>query len=495
MKTVRKVGFMMAGILFVVSFAMIFVALSTGLIPLKYCIALMIILGIIPPLVVFMQANKKTGILGSGIAFLLTIALLLGTYYIHRANKTLEEVAGSKVEVSVVNVYAGANDMTSSIKEAVDKAYRFGYIREGENGLAGQTINDINNSYNININTVEFDSVFDMAEAFDDGDIQAMITGSAYLALLDDEPEYAGYKDKLKILMANEIETAVGEGSVIESAGIDKDHFIVFISGIDTEGKVSTTSRSDVNILAVVNNITKTVLLISTPRDFYVPLSVSNGKKDKLTHAGVHGIDCSMDTLAMLYNEEVSYYAKMNFTGFKNVIDALGGIDVESPAAFYSLGNEYHFDEGMNHLDGGAALAFARERGNVSGGDRGRGRDQMLIIDAVLHKMMSKEMLLNYENIMKSVEGSVETSMDKEEIAYLVQCQLDSSSEWTILKYRVNGSDSENFCYTTGNDMLLYVMEPDADTVDFGKDLIDKVIQGQEVTQNSIDIFMMDHNY
>ena len=115
-----------------------------------------------------------------------------------------------------------------------------------------------------------------------------------------------------------------------------KDSFCAYVSGIDTYGPVTTRSRSDVNILAIVNTETKTVLLISTPRDYYVPFNFQpvNGAMDKLTHAGIYGIEGSMQALGDYYGFPIQYYMRVNFTGFIDVIDSLGGVDVESDADF-----------------------------------------------------------------------------------------------------------------------------------------------------------------
>ena len=99
---------------------------------------------------------------------------------------------------------------------------------------------------------------------------------------------------------------------------------------------MTASSRSDVNIVATINTETKQILLVSTPRDYFVPLSISNGAKDKLTHAGIYGIDVCMDTLGMLYDEDIHYYFRVNFGGFTKIIDALGCIDVDSDYEFDS---------------------------------------------------------------------------------------------------------------------------------------------------------------
>jgi LCP family protein required for cell wall assembly len=163
----------------------------------------------------------------------------------------------------------------------------------------------------------------------------------------------------------------------------------VYISGMDTWGHISVASRSDVNILAAVNPQTKQILLVSTPRDYYVPLSISGGAKDKLTHAGIYGIDVSEDTMEMLYDVDIDYYFKLNFSGFEGLIDAMGGITVWSDYDF-TVDPIKHYVVGENQLTGLEALAFARERHAFAGGDRQRGTNQMNVIQSVIDKMCSK---------------------------------------------------------------------------------------------------------
>lgn len=253
--------------------------------------------------------------------------------------------------------------------------------------------------------------------------------------------------------------------------------FVVYISGVDTWGTPKAKSRSDVNILAVVNTNTKQILLVSTPRDYYVPLSVSGGVKDKLTHAGIYGVESSMGTLEMLYGVDIQYYVKLNFTGFVGIVDALGGIDVYSDSTF-TVGDAFSFTEGVNHMSGIEALAFARERYSFASGDRARGTHQMAVIRAVLDKATSSAILYNYADVMNSVSGCFTTNMSQEKIASLVRMQLNDMATWSITAISVDGTGASKTTYTVPY-KTAYVMIPDEATVQTAKEKIAAVLAGE----------------
>lgn len=256
----------------------------------------------------------------------------------------------------------------------------------------------------------------------------------------------------------------------------DTGSFIIYISGQDSWGGVYSSSRSDVNILAVVNMNTHKMLLVSTPRDYYVPLSVSNGARDKLTHAGIYGVSCSRDTLEMLYGYDVPYFVKLNFSGFQQIIDALGGIEVWSDYDFTVEGVR-HYTPGINYLNGIDALAFARERYALPGGDNARGRNQMNVIISTINKMSSSAMLTNYSRVLASTNGAYITDMPYEVVASLISDQLGSGSGWDIRSYAVYGSGAFESTYSAGAQKL-YVMYPNMESVAEAKRLIQATLDG-----------------
>lgn len=169
--------------------------------------------------------------------------------------------------------------------------------------------------------------------------------------------------------------------------------------------------------------------MISTPRDYYVPLSISNGVPDKLTHAGIYGINVCMDTLNMLYDTDINYYFRLNFAGFVQIIDALGGITVDSDYDFTTQNSSgYHFTKGPNQVNGDQALAFCRERYAFSAGDRQRGKDQMKVIQGVINKATSPDILKNYLSLLDSLSGCFETNIPYDVITSLVKQQLDEEA-------------------------------------------------------------------
>ncbi len=256
------------------------------------------------------------------------------------------------------------------------------------------------------------------------------------------------------------------------------DSFVMYLSGIDTYGNVGKRSRSDVNILAVVNTETKKVLLLSTPRDAYVEYLATQGAKDKLTHAGIYGVEASMDALERLYDVGIDYYVKINFTGFIEVVDALGGIEVHSDYDF-SVGTLKDYKKGYNKLNGIEALAFARERYSFPEGDYQRAKNQMEVIKAVVKKCASSSMLANYGSVMDALAGSFETNMPNAQIAALVRMQLSDHAQWEIISYTTEGTNMQAQTYSMPGQEL-DVIQLSEESIAMAQQLIENVRKKEE---------------
>ncbi len=268
-----------------------------------------------------------------------------------------------------------------------------------------------------------------------------------------------------------------------EANKITKEPFAVYLSGVDTRGELTEKARSDVNILAVVNPQTKQVALINTPRDYYVDLAGTNSK-DKLTHAGLYGVETSMATLGNLYGITVDHYIRINFAGFMSIVDALGGVDVYSDYAFTSVGSPGYYDpttfvEGWNHLNGQAALAFARERHAFASGDIQRGINQMKVIDAMLNKIKSPALLMGFSKIMDAAADCFVTNFSQDQISALVRMQLSDLADWDIQSYTVTGSSATSTQCYSAKGQKLYVMKPDNAAVAKAKEMIAAVLGGE----------------
>ena len=481
-------GFILAGIEAVVSLIVIYLALSTKMVPQVPGILGSLLLVLIPFLVFLLakKKSKKPQIAAIVISGLMCVMMGVATYYLYVTTKAINKVTGESVEVDEINVYVSKDDPVTSINEAVDNGYVFGIINNDDTSHVDETIQKIESDLGVTISTQEYESIFGLIGAFEGGTIQSFITNTGSLLALDSTEEYVDYTKNLKVIMENKITEKLEEVKVEET---DKDRFCAYFSGIDTFGSVTARSRSDVNIIGVINNQTKQVLLLSTPRDYYVEIAGTNGKKDKLTHAGIYGIESSMGTLENLYDTDISYYVRINFSGFQSIIDTLGGVDVYSDQSFTSITEEgtYSYEEGINHLNGEEALGFARCRYAFIDGDRQRGRNQMQVIKATIEKLESAETLKKYSSLMDDMSDSFQTDMAKDEVGYLVQSTLDNGN-WTVLTYSVGGSDSEQVCYSLGTEA--YVMLQNEGDIAYGKELIDRVLSGEIVTQDEINQYI-----
>ena len=283
--------------------------------------------------------------------------------------------------------------------------------------------------------------------------------------------------DLIKIL--NEENKKVDKSVTTES-------FNIYVSGIDTYGDISTRSRSDVNMVITVNPKTNTILLTSIPRDFYVQLNGTTGSKDKLTHAGLYGVDMSIKTIEDLLSIDIDYFLRVNFSTLVSVVDLIGGIDVYSDKGFRPwTAPDIYIPKGNVRMDGKTALAFSRERYAYVEGDRHRVQNQQDVISAIIKKMTTSTALLTkYTQLLDSISNSFETNINMGEVSKLMKLQLNKMPSWNIQKYSVNGFDSSNYTYTFGK-QLLYVMEPDYATVKSATSYINNVIAGKEINITS----------
>ena len=307
-----------------------------------------------------------------------------------------------------------------------------------------------------------------------DSKVDAILVEDSIKSILDEEKD--DFLDSVKVIYSFKIK--VKSESTVKDVKVTKESFAVYISGIDTYGEISSVARSDVNILAVVNPTTKQILLVSIPRDYYVQLHGTTGVKDKLTHAGIYGIDMSIKTIEDLLNVKINYYFKVNFTSTIDIVNALDGVEVYSEYTFVSYSG-FNFKKGYNYVNGEQALDFARTRKAFATGDRQRGKNQQALIDAMIKKATSKSIITKYNSLLSAIDGKYQTNMGSKKITSLIKMQLNDMTSWNVTSYSLTGHDSNNYTYTYNQ--KLYVMEPDSDSINEAMDLIEKTLNGEHL--------------
>lgn len=449
---------------------------------LYYGIAMLVLLLLIAGISALILCARKVQVLIVGIVCSLLFDVIMGggIYYLNGASSALKKITTTKTEVALVDVYVNADDTAQTIEDA--NGYRFGILAELDRENTDEAVTKINDDLGYEIETSEYGNYMQLVDAVEANEIDAFILNTAYVDILVDMEGYQDVNDRVRSIAEYEVEhkTQIAEQPVQEEEK-DSDVFTVYVSGIDSREGLIAKSRSDVNILMTVNTKTKQVLLINTPRDYYVPLPISGGNRDKLTHAGIYGVETSMGTLEMLYGIDLDYYFRVNFGGFETIVNSLGGVDVYSDYEFVSLDRGFYIPAGWNHFDGAHALAFVRERYSLPGGDHDRGKNQMKVIQAMIKKMMSTDFLLNYTNVLNALAGSFETSVPMDLISEIVKSQLNSGGDWNIVSYAVSGSGDTQIPWSMGSSA--YVMWPDENTVETAKAMIQQVKNGEILQQ------------
>lgn len=456
-------GWIMAGIQAVATTVFGHFMKGLGFLPAAYEMLIMILLFLFALITLIAQHWKIPGIITKVTSVVISIVLVVGSVYIKTTDNFFDK-ATSRTQQTEMCVYVLNEDEAESITELADEEFAYAKVQEK---YADAAFVSIGKAVGKTVLTKEYPDVTALIDALYAGDTRVIVMNKSSLDIIEDS--YESFEDDVKCIETYTIVTEYVQDTNEDYLAADE-VITFYISGIDTVGAPTVNRNSDVNIILTMNTKTHQILMINTPRDFYVNTTESvanNGIPDKLTHAGGYGIECSVGTLQMLYGINIDYYVKVNFTGFVEIINQLGGIDVYSEYDFITRHGKDHIVVGNNHLTGEQALGFARERYSFATGDKQRGKNQMAVIKAMIEKMATTDMLMNYTNVLDAVSNSLVTSMPREDINRLVQMQLEEMPTWDIQTYSVDGTGDSRASYSLASPH--YVMIPDENTVNQAK--------------------------
>lgn len=488
-KAFRIAGEILVGIQILATLVFMGFTWRLGMVPTKYLAGLAGILLVFAALLFTMQVvTRGKAIVSKLVSVLMSAVLIFGSVYMYQTHSAVQDISGDTLgkQVNSILVVVRSDDPAQKVKDTGEYIYGIQHAEDAADIDAA--MDRVNKDAGAEVMTAEYKSLNEQAAALLDGSVQAIVYNEGFGGIL--EEIYEGYGSQVKVIAQYSIETKDEASQLVQGkaaeVNVKDETFSMYISGIDVYGPVSAKSRSDVNIIATVNPVTKQVLLTSTPRDYYVTIpGVSGDSRDKLTHAGIYGVDKSMATLENIYDIEIPFYTRVNFTSLITIVDSMGGVDVESEYAFSTNGDGgaiINVQQGTNHFNGKEALAFARERYNVPGGDNQRGKNQMAVIQAMIKKMLTPEMLVKAPSLISEVSDSVETNMSMEQIQKLIQSQLNNGGDWTIKSVAAEGTGDSQYCYSMPG-TALYVMQPDQTSVDSIKALMQTVKDGGQLPQ------------
>ncbi len=465
-KSKRRLGKIITIILLAIVLILFGCIFYLNVIPILYTIILLVISLGITGLLMLANVNKIRGIriIGYTLSVVVATIFVLIIFYLLNTLGFLFNITNGDYALNTYNVVVLKSSQYDELKD-LDKT-----TMGISDTVSEDSLKNIKKKLSkIKLNYKNYSDSDALVSSIYENEVESIILENSEIDLLkeNDLSKYDGLKIIYTLELKNDIE------DIKEAVNINKEAFNIYISGIDTYGKINSVSRSDVNILVSVNPEKEKAMITWIPRDYYVNINNSS-YKDKLTHAGIYGVESSIYAIEHLLDVEVNYYVKVNFTSVIKVVDELGGITVYNDETF-TTNEGITFNKGNVTLNGERALAFVRDRKHVTGGDLGRGKNQIKVLEAIIAKAKSKEIIKNYNDILKVLKGSFVTNMSQNAMTGFISKELKKPRNWQIESQTLNGSDSYEKTYTYKNNNL-YVMIPDNNLVNDAKAKIKEVL-------------------
>lgn len=487
-KVGKVFGIMFSILLVAATMYLLFNVIKLNVLPTKLLFLMTIVFVLLDLIFILLLCFATKGVVSKIICIIFTVAISLGSclggYYLSKTGGLLSNITNvakhSKNTVSVIV------KQSSDMKNKNDLAgHSVGTLANINTQGSKKILKELNKS-GIQMEKREYGSLTEMLESFYNGEVDSIVINESSRSQITDIDAYKDFDNNTRVVYQTsyKVENTDKANAV---SNITTTPFNVLISGSDTRGGYDENGRSDVIMIATVNPKTGTILLTSVPRDFYVETACDaadgcqQGALDKITHTGVHGTNTTKRTVEQLLGIEINYTFKVGFDTVTDIVDAVGGIDVNVEPG-YECSNFLHapglsVHAGVNHLNGEQALGYARERYAYSEGDRQRTKNQQQVLMGIVDKITSPAIVTNYASIMDSMSNTFSTTMSNDEISSLIKYQLNSNPKWKMEQYMVNGTGDTLMCAELGD--AAYVMVPDQSTVTTAKNKINAVLAGK----------------
>lgn len=487
-KVLRGIGIALSILLVVASFYLLYQLIKINVLPTKLLFLITIVFVLLDAIFALLLCYYTRAIVSKIICVVITLVLIFGScmggYYISKTGSLLTNI--TNVTKHAKNTVSVVVKQSSDIKNKSQlNGLSVGTLRTIGTQGSSKALKELSKD-GIVMNQNEYDSLSAMLEAFYNGEVDSIIINESSRSQILDMESYADFDNNTKVVYQTsyKVENTDKANAVSD---ITSKPFNVLISGSDTRGGFDENGRSDVIMVATINPNTSTILLTSVPRDFYVTTACDaadgcmQGALDKITHTGIHGTNTTKRTVEQLLGIEINYTFKVGFDAVTELVDAVGGVDVtvapgyavDHFACMYNLS----VHEGVNHLNGEQALAFARERYAYTEGDRQRTKNQQLVLMAIVDKITSPSIVQNYASIMDAMSNTFSTTMSSSEISDLIKYQINNNPKWKMEQYMVDGTGDTLMCAELGD--AASVMVPDQSTVKMAKDKINAVLAGK----------------
>ena len=483
-KVLRGIGIALSILLVVASFYLLYQLIKINVLPTKLLFLITIIFVLLDAIFALLLCYYTRAVVSKIICVVITLALIFGScmggYYISKTGSLLTNI--TNVTKHAKNTVSVVVKQSSDIKNKSQlNGLSVGTLRTIGTQGSSKALKELSKD-GIVMNQSEYDSLSSMLEAFYNGEVDSIIINESSRSQILDMESYADFDNNTRVVYQTsyKVENTDKANAVTD---ITSKPFNVLISGSDTRGGFDENGRSDVIMVATINPKTSTILLTSVPRDFYVTTACDaadgcmQGALDKITHTGIHGTNTTKRTVEQLLGIEINYTFKVGFDTVTDLVDALGGVDVYVEPGYAVTTSTFSVHEGVNHLDGQHALAYARERYSYTEGDRQRTKNQQQVLMGIVNEATKPSVITKYASIMDAMANTFSTTMSNEEISNLIKYQINNNPKWKMEQYMVDGTGDTLMCAELGD--AASVMVPNQSTVKMAKDKINAVLAGK----------------
>lgn len=483
-KVLRGIGIALSILLVVASFYLLYQLIKINVLPTKLLFLITIVFVLLDAIFALLLCYYTRAFVSKIICVVITLVLIFGSciggYYISKTGSLLTNI--TNVTKHAKNTVSVVVKQSSDIKNKSQlNGLSVGTLRTIGTQGSSKALKELSKD-GIVMNQSEYDSLSAMLEAFYNGEVDSIIINESSRSQILDMESYADFDNNTRVVYQTSYKVENTDKAYAVS-DITSKPFNILISGSDTRGGFDENGRSDVIMVATVNPKTSTILLTSVPRDFYVTTACDaadgcmQGALDKITHTGIHGTNTTKRTVEQLLGVEINYTFKVGFDTVTDLVDALGGVDVYVEPGYAVSTSTFSVHEGVNHLDGQHALAYARERYSYTEGDRQRTKNQQQVLMGIVNEATKPSVITKYASIMDAMANTFSTTMSNEEISDLIKHQINNNPKWKMEQYMVDGTGDTLMCAELGD--AASVMVPDQSTVKIAKDKINAILAGK----------------